>query len=734
MKCKELTTSLVCYVPPNPDQDMPSPRITLVAHYEYGPADAGEVQLHAVRYTDPNGVPVDTSAGEVIAGPCVLNYRELVCVADGVEGFAPGQWTQVVAGQAQNTLLNNGEPQSITAEHSAVGSTTFNVIYSANGSIGATLGAGGNPSPLTTPSGQVTFSTPGGDFPVLLRVSSFSAAAAGTTAGLFGTPSISAISFSVRPSSVPPGVVEIADNVWGSPGLGLPMTEPFVFPAGTLNSTTTFAALVYRSTGNGFMSLTLQSTDPDAILNKREAYRQIDLDGTITLHDFATDELLTDVFVVPCGAPDQEQLSATVVQMCDDGVNFFRHFQYVDGLPVGFVDTNEEGEDYTPSNPTGVIAGNCCTTTRRERVRLCDLNPAGPVGAGNEICVTKFIRETTFNCLGEILSVEDFELDGTTPYTPVEVVDCDFCPRTTRQQKWTLVSRVRDPAYLDNRHWIYTLQNPFNPAVQGQVFVNVVSTGSGSGGCTPIQAIYSTNNRFEIVPDSVLLGADILRIHLDDLDLTERVSDISPAPTRIEGNAMWTGAELRGIVDNQTGYIVYEGVPPLASYRFRAGGCLALNFSVWSSVTYSCCEDVDCGCPEVQSVVLCDNGTPFLRQYQTLGGNPVGFRDTALDGETPYAVSSEANVGPCGGSSEGGGAPSNLAINRIQGASTDTLILANSAVSISATFFAAGFIGLLPGSGMLAVPAGFTWSVQGDPIATGVTIRGTDYIVTRITE
>ena len=65
MKCKQLSTSLVCF-------NDGVINTTLVAHYEYGTNAAGATILVSTRYTDSAGVPVDTAGGTVTAGACAL--------------------------------------------------------------------------------------------------------------------------------------------------------------------------------------------------------------------------------------------------------------------------------------------------------------------------------------------------------------------------------------------------------------------------------------------------------------------------------------------------------------------------------------------------------------------------------------------------------------------------------------------------------------------------------------
>lgn len=70
IKCKELSTSLVCFNNGTANE-------TLVAHYEYGTNAAGGVILVSTRYTNAAGVPVDTSAGVVTAGSCATTPSDV---------------------------------------------------------------------------------------------------------------------------------------------------------------------------------------------------------------------------------------------------------------------------------------------------------------------------------------------------------------------------------------------------------------------------------------------------------------------------------------------------------------------------------------------------------------------------------------------------------------------------------------------------------------------------------
>ncbi|MYX39030.1 MULTISPECIES: hypothetical protein [unclassified Streptomyces] len=81
----------------------------------------------------------------------------------------------------------------------------------------------------------------------------------------------------------------------------------------------------------------------------------------------------------------------------------------------------------------------------------------------------------------------------------------------------------------------------------------------------------------------------------------------------------------------------------------RADGSaeLVLTYQVDPSVPYVPVAPVECayGCPESETVTLCDDSGPFLRRYSFLNGTAT-YEDVALDGQTPHVVT--GTVGVCG--------------------------------------------------------------------------------------
>ncbi|MEU0947645.1 hypothetical protein ABZ379_33835 [Streptomyces canus] len=80
--------------------------------------------------------------------------------------------------------------------------------------------------------------------------------------------------------------------------------------------------------------------------------------------------------------------------------------------------------------------------------------------------------------------------------------------------------------------------------------------------------------------------------------------------------------------------------------RADGSATLLLTYQDDPSTPYTPTSPVDCtyGCPEAETLQLCDDSGPFLRRYTWLNG-VASFEDFALDGRTPHLVT--GTVGPC---------------------------------------------------------------------------------------
>lgn len=100
---------------------------------------------------------------------------------------------------------------------------------------------------------------------------------------------------------------------------------------------------------------------------------------------------------------------------------------------------------------------------------------------------------------------------------------------------------------------------------------------------------------------------------------------------------------------------------------------LILTYQDDPSQPYTPTSPVDCtyGCPETETVTLCDASGPFLRRFTWLNG--VGtYEDVALDGQTPHVVN--GTVGVCTGDS---GSPTTPCAEQTTPAATLGLCLAD---------------------------------------------------------
>ncbi|MFI2434641.1 hypothetical protein [Streptomyces sp. NPDC018693] len=81
---------------------------------------------------------------------------------------------------------------------------------------------------------------------------------------------------------------------------------------------------------------------------------------------------------------------------------------------------------------------------------------------------------------------------------------------------------------------------------------------------------------------------------------------------------------------------------------------LVLTYQDDPSVPYTPVAPVDCtyGCPESETVTLCDDSGPFLRRYTWLDGTAT-YVDVALDGTTPHVVTGTVGVCDSGNSTPG---------------------------------------------------------------------------------
>lgn len=127
MDCQHFSTAIVCYT------DAGGVKTSLVAHYEYRNAASGEAQLHAVRYTTSEGVPVDTSAGTVEVGACSVSLGTIF--GGGTQIAGPVRATT----PAFNGALDTFDAASVAAVPNLLHSITVSARAVTDGLPGQTL-------------------------------------------------------------------------------------------------------------------------------------------------------------------------------------------------------------------------------------------------------------------------------------------------------------------------------------------------------------------------------------------------------------------------------------------------------------------------------------------------------------------------------------------------------------------------------------------------------------------
>ncbi|MFJ4702813.1 hypothetical protein ACIP5N_32135 [Streptomyces sp. NPDC088768] len=252
---------------------------------------------------------------------------------------------------------------------------------------------------------------------------------------------------------------------------------------------------------------------------------------------------------------------------------------------------------YTPAGTVGVChpptAEPCASTVTT--LRLCDLNPEVEPDSEGRRCAVPFLRHLVHDCTGALAETRDTATDGTTPYTPVQVVDCGSggVPAMI-EVPWEVVGIEPDPGSAAGRGFLFSLSPVDDPATVGVVKVTTTSTANTACASTPPNYAFANPTTYTFVPDQVLQdAATYVRCDLRDFDTFEPVGSLTPPPTRLGGTAYWDGNTVRPTVNDGTGEMYYDGPPAQWSYRVgNTGGglsCSALSFAAVSLRPEGCC-------------------------------------------------------------------------------------------------------------------------------------------------
>ncbi|MFI9591203.1 hypothetical protein [Nonomuraea sp. NPDC052265] len=446
--------------------------------------------------------------------------------------------------------------------------------------------------------------------------------------------------------------------------------------------------------------------------------------------------------VVLCDVTDDAEPHSFLRTVCRDCT----------GVVISVLDTELDGA--TPYAVTGTV-GSCgpdtCQTTSVQTVRLCDLDPTVEADGDGRRCAVPFLRHLAYDCAGDLLGFHDTGLDGTTPYTPVQVVDCQ-CKSgsgitSTIEVPWTVVSVIEDPAGLPRQDFIYTVSPENDPSRVGTIRVHV-SRAAG-----PPCAAYDINNlafsntaAYTLTLDAVAQEMSYLRVDLLDFDTFEPVGINSgmPEPDRMGGTAGWNAAHTRIVPseNNGTGYMYWDAPPATVGWSVlnQGGGvsCSALSFQGMTVEPGGCCggeSSTPCGDTEIAQ--LCDlvrtpaTPVPVPPGSFTLTGNVQvigGTLQFSRSNVPPNGVAQRTVTGLISGAAcellfdagwGGGGAPaaSNDAVYLAEVLDGATVI-ATSTVNLSNGSGAAGPVIAQPPIAFVAPPTG-TVTVRFTDLSTG---------------
>ncbi|MET8746882.1 hypothetical protein [Streptomyces sp. NPDC004728] len=374
-----------------------------------------------------------------------------------------------------------------------------------------------------------------------------------------------------------------------------------------------------------------------------------------------------EVTTCPAGV---EQPERDMVQLCDvtdaeSGagllqVPFLRDYQRDEtGQITGHSDYTLDGAPYAPTGLVGVChpteAEPCASTV--STLRLCDLNPTVEPDADGKRCAVPFLRHLVHDCAGALVETRDTAMDGTTPYTPVQVVDCGSGGVPAQVEvPWTLVSVVEDPAGTVGQDFIYTLSPEDDPSTVGTVRVHVSRrAGSPCGAYDINNLVFSTTAVFTLTLDAVAQQMTYLRLDMMDFDRFEPVSNLTPPPNRLGGTATWSGTNVVPTVNDGTGYLYWDNPPAQITYRINNTGggtaCSKLAFAAMTLRPEGCCG-CDSGaqepCRDTSALLLCDV-TGRLLTNDIYDSAPLATGPTR--GTLPNGVTWSVNAGVWVGSS-----------------------------------------------------------------------------------
>ncbi|MGW7708259.1 hypothetical protein [Streptomyces sp. NPDC054771] len=411
--------------------------------------------------------------------------------------------------------------------------------------------------------------------------------------------------------------------------------------------------------------------------------------ASVRLVDAVTGTTYTPVGEVTTCPAGVEQPERDVVQICDvaaDGTVTPLVRDYArdeNGQISGHTDYTLDGTPYTPTGTVGVChmpeTEPCASTV--STLRLCDLNPDVEPDADGKRCAVPFLRHLVHSCDGALAETRDTAMDGTTAYTPVEVVDCGSggVPALS-ELLWPQTGIAEDPAGVARQDYIYTVTNPESGEVAQ---VKLHASSAAPGGCgtyDPANPVFNNPTVYTLTLDTTAQQMSTFRLDLLDFDVFEGITNLNPIPSRVEGDVTWNGSTIKANQNNITAHVYFDSPPAQIAYRYgNTGGgsaCSAVRFQGMTLVPDGCCGCSANGggeepCRDTSSTLLCDTTTTeSLRIFDPAGVadadgwevvsftgaqpgyGPTGampyavYRGTSNTGQVSYGARPDLNAGP----------------------------------------------------------------------------------------
>lgn len=300
------------------------------------------------------------------------------------------------------------------------------------------------------------------------------------------------------------------------------------------------------------------------------------------------------------------------VEMCDvqpDGsiVRFLRGYTPNGDGTANPDDIDVDGNTYTPTGTVGACEP-CASSV--QTTRLCDLNPDVEPDDQGRRCATPFLRHMVYDCAGELVATHDTEIDGVTPYTPVQVVDCQCgaggSVPSLVELVWPQTDVIADPDGTAGNDFIYLLTNP-QTGETAEVRLNTLTAPAANCGVwTPGNNVSvnapngnpSANSRFTFTLDAAAQQMTTFRLDFIDLDTFEGVRGLTPPPDRVEfsvGAGTWTpgSGNISATVANSTAHAYWDNPPPSITHLYANNGggtaCHAAALEGLTLIPGDCC-------------------------------------------------------------------------------------------------------------------------------------------------